>query len=565
MNALAEFSKLKLLSLEYLQRRRVTEAAGGGLRFDYGDKARARIRKSAGSAHPTFWASGDTRPMRVYGAPLAERFAERPNKVLLIVEGESDTLTLWHHRRLAFGVPGATMAHLLVGADVNWATQILVAREPGEAGGKFVESIARRLREIGFAGETLELSLAPFKDASELHIAVGGDDTRFFTTLGKAISEARPVSVAPARSSALGVLSDDDLLAIATEHVDWVIEGILRESGILLLSARPKVGKSELGRNLAKAVSTGATFLGRRCRKGKVVWVGLEEPFSHLKERIDVHGLLGLGIEWVTNQPSGDEAAWLRQVVEQHRPDLIIIDTIARLLRIQDINHYSEVARATQIMIDLRNEYGVAFCAIHHNNRADSTLGSIQWESFCDTIMLLTRSPEGERFVRTTQRGGSDMESARLEYDENTGLITIAESKMMADQRAAEQRILDYAQELGRATTREDLARHSGRLISTGRAAVDGLVTAGILIPRGKGTRSEPRLYDLHCPTNMELDSSSSSTDIQLVEDSEETKKPHSEETPMLSEDSEDSAHSEDSGESLLGYAAAVLGVGSLP
>jgi len=96
-------------------------------------------------------------------------------------------------------------------------------------------------------------------------------------------------------------------------------------------------------------------------------------------------------------------------------------------------------------MLDLRSQYGVAFCAIHHKHRQDGTLGSVQWEAFCDTIMLLSRSPNGERFVKTVQRAGADMESSRLERDENTGQITIVESKLMSDQRAAEQRILRYA------------------------------------------------------------------------------------------------------------------------
>ncbi|MGA7094760.1 MAG: AAA family ATPase [Candidatus Cybelea sp.] len=567
MSALADFAERKHLPLEELERRHVSDEPGGGIRFDYGPDARARIRKNAASAHPTFWAAGDSRPMRALGYHLAERFAKRADKTLLIVEGESDALTAWLHGRPALGIPGATMPGVIARDDVTWANRAMIVREPGDAGQKFVGLVAKRLRDVGFAGDIFEISLAPHKDVSDLHVAVEGDRKRFGEALDAAIAEASKVSTPSAAPDSLGVLSDDDLLALATTHVDWLVEGLLRESGIMILSARPKVGKSELARNLAKAVATGSPFLGRRCRKGKVVWVGLEEPTSHLHERLEVHGLLGLGIQWVTQQPAGDEAAWLRNVVERYKPDLIIIDTIARLLRIEDINHYSEVARATQIMLDLRSQYGVGFCAIHHNNRADSTLGSVQWEAFCDSIMLLTRSPEGERFVRTVQRSGSDMESARLEHDQDTGSITIAEPKIMADQRAAEQRILRYAGMVQRPATREELARHSGRLNSIGRAAVDGLVTAGLLVASGKGTRSDPRVYALSSdPTkgsNNTSVSSLSSEAIQLGEDSDESEKTfrrHSEETPMLSEDSDESEPSEHSGDDLLGYAREVLG-----
>ncbi len=53
MSTLAEFAGLKKLPVEYLERRHVTDDPGGGIRFDYGGDARARIRRAAGSAHPT--------------------------------------------------------------------------------------------------------------------------------------------------------------------------------------------------------------------------------------------------------------------------------------------------------------------------------------------------------------------------------------------------------------------------------------------------------------------------------------------------------------------------------
>ena len=274
----------------------------------------------------------------------------------------------------------------------------------------------------------------------------------------------------------------------------YLVDGLLRESGIMLLSAHPKCGKSETARNLAKAVATGGEFLGRRCRQGSVLWIGLEEPVEHLKERMGVMGLLLPNIFWVTQKPQGDEAEWLRKVVTFYKPSLVIVDTIGRLLNIEDINHYSQVSRATQVMLDLRSE-GTAFCAIHHNSKADSPLGSIQWEAFCDCIMLLTRNREGSRFVRTIQRYGTNMDSCLLERDEDTGLITVADSKAMVDKRAAENNILEYAMALGKPAKREELALHSGRNIGIGRAAVDGLVIGGLLGVTGSGRRNDPRLY----------------------------------------------------------------------
>ena len=171
----------------------------------------------------------------------------------------------------------------------------------------------------------------------------------------------------------------------------------------------------------------------------------------------------------------------------------MIVDTIGRLFDVDDFNDYSKVTKATQILLDLRSEFGTTFCMLHHNNNADGVLGSVQWQAMVDTIMAITRAPESkDRFVRTTQRSGTDMEPSRLTYDLDTGAITITEPKFAADQRAAEQRILQYVSLLGRPATREDLAGHSGRGRAVGRAAVDALVTAGLLRPQHEG---KARLY----------------------------------------------------------------------
>jgi hypothetical protein len=292
----------------------------------------------------------------------------------------------------------------------------------------------------------------------------------------------------------LGVMTSEEFMSQVSAPQSYLVDGLLRESGIMLLSAHPKCGKSETARNLAKAVATGGEFLGRRCRQGSVLWIGLEEPEEHLRERLGVMGLLLPNIFIVTQKPQGDEAEWLRQVVTFYKPELVIIDTIGRLLNIEDINHYSQVSRATQVILDLRSE-GTAFCAIHHNSKADSPLGSIQWEAFCDCIMLLTRNREGSRFVKTTQRYGTNMDSSLLERNEDTGLITVADSKAMVDKRAAENNILEYAVTLGKPAKREELALHSGRNIGIGRAAVDGLVIGGLLGVTGTGRRNDPRLY----------------------------------------------------------------------
>lgn len=386
-------------------------------------------------------------------------------------------------------------------ADFAGAKMVVVLPDSDAPGRTAAET---RGRAIAKAHPLLDVRIVDLYEGAN-----DGRDVADWLAEGQSVTELRRLTKtaprvsgdrAPAQPSAalssLGIMTDDDFLARMVENVNWLIEGLLRESGIMLLSAKPKVGKSELARNLAKAAATGGEFLGRRCVKSKVLWVGLDEPPAHLRDRQEVHGLLGLGISWVTDRPPGDKAAWLREVIEQHGPGLVIVDTIGRLFDIDDFNDYSKVTKATQILLDLRSQHGTTFVALHHNTHADSVLGSVQWQGMVDTVMTITRAPESpDRFVKTTQRAGTELEPSRLSYDPDSGAMTIAEPKFMADQRAAEQRILRYVAMLGRPATREELAKHSGRLVSIGRAAVDALSSGGLLSVRGAGTRADPRLY----------------------------------------------------------------------
>lgn len=75
-------------------------------------------------------------------------------------------------------------------------------------------------------------------------------------------------------------LPDDVSLASALENLPSlkpeVIEGILREGHKLLISGPSKAGKSFALMNLVISIAEGLPWLGRQCRKGRVLYINLE-------------------------------------------------------------------------------------------------------------------------------------------------------------------------------------------------------------------------------------------------------------------------------------------------
>jgi len=370
---------------------------------------------------------------------------------------------------------------------------------PHGSGHTFLVEWAGKLRRIGLS-ETEIYALLKVKSEERLAIpAKDADLQKLAKSVAKLYAPAPQKSTPPTPSLALPnggeVMTDEELIASCELEIAWQIEGFVQRSGLLLLSALPKVGKSDLARNMARAVSSGEDFLGRRTTKGRVLWIGLAEPRQKLVSSIETMDLAGRGIVWVTTRPAGPWQPWLAGVIEKFRPDFAIVDEIGRLATdLESINDYSQVIRATQPFLDLRSKYGTTFALIHHNNKLGGTAGSTAWEGAVDCVMSLTRTQDHVRTIQTKQRLGEDLEATVLERDQNTGIITCTIPKTLADQRHAESGILT-ALAAGQPMTRQELAELGSRGSYVGRCAVDALLAAGLIEVTGTGRRGDPRRY----------------------------------------------------------------------
>ena len=388
-------------------------------------------------------------------------------------------------------IPAAIITALAQNSAKPLAQSTVIELIPSGQRNQHLTAMAGRLRRHGLSAQEIEAALQTANTARCRPPLAQGEVASIARSIAR-YEPADPLEIGPSSS---GVMSFDQLAALGKERMDWFVEGLLRESGAMLLASRPKVGKSDLARNLARCVALGEPFLGRRCKQGSVLWIGLEEPVSHLLERIEVLKMQDLPINWVVQQPTGDKTLWLATVVREYKPDLVIIDTIGRFADIEDINNYSQVTRATQPILNMRTEFGTTFVILHHNNAMNATLGSTMWEGVVDTIMSITANADESRFVKTKQRSGVNMEATAITLDRDTGIISAIESKELLDQRMAEQRILAYVSKREGPFTREELSKHCGRSVAIGRAAVDSLAAFGHVIMEGTGTKADPRVY----------------------------------------------------------------------
>jgi putative DNA primase/helicase len=111
-------------------------------------------------------------PLMAYGVWLLK--LARNAKRLVLVEGESDSWTLWYHAVPALGIPGAAaVARTLQAPHLAGIDDLLIVEEADTGGATFKREVCARLRTINYKGRVSVFEMAPTgsKDISDLYRA----------------------------------------------------------------------------------------------------------------------------------------------------------------------------------------------------------------------------------------------------------------------------------------------------------------------------------------------------------------------------------------------------------
>jgi hypothetical protein len=161
--------------------------------FDQDHKPHPRIRLRTALAHAKYafiWLGPESVSPIAYGVWRLKQ--ARDKGFLVLVEGESDSWTLWHHDYPALGIPGATMVKMLLNEYLLDIQQIFIYRELGQGGDTFVTKLTEHLSELHYPGEAYEFSIPGVKDPSEPHC---DDHERFKARLDEAMNHAAALNM----------------------------------------------------------------------------------------------------------------------------------------------------------------------------------------------------------------------------------------------------------------------------------------------------------------------------------------------------------------------------------
>lgn len=186
--SVAALAKAKRLPADFLRSLGLRDTPDGveiPYRNESGTVVAVRTRGRMSGRRRFWWRKGDL-PIP-YG--LDKLREAQTAGFLVLVEGESDAWTLWHHGLPALGIPGASNTRCLEASHLASIDRLYVIREPDRGGEAFVTGVARRLRELDWRGEARMVRL-PAKDPSELHCQA---PDRFPATFQAALAAAEPL------------------------------------------------------------------------------------------------------------------------------------------------------------------------------------------------------------------------------------------------------------------------------------------------------------------------------------------------------------------------------------
>ena len=436
-------------------------------------------------------------------------------RVVFVVEGEKDA-----DRLHSCGLVATCNA----GGAGNWTAEhskhlrgarVTILPDNDEAGRKHGHEVAAKLYGIAAEVRVVELPDLPAKGDVSDWLEAGGTIEQLKQLVRDAPTWTPPQTTPPSvlvPVSGLTLQRIGDMLAEPEEETEWLVEGMLPAGGLSLLVSKPKVGKSTLARTLALAVARGASFLGSATAAGPVLHLALEEKRAQLIKQYRALGAMADDQVLVFAGTAPKEAATLLQAaVALHRPALVLVDTVQRLVRVREGNDYSAVSNAFDPILAIAREYGAHLMLLHHSGKGDreavdAAIGSTAWAGSVDTILYMKRR-EDVRTLTTVQRYGEDLPETVISMD-GAGRIEAGGTRHELDVAQAQHAIAVFLRVQPGATQQEIRDGVEGHRTAALREAITALVDGGEVRHEGHGKKGDPHRYFL-VPENSEKHSGS--------------------------------------------------------
>lgn len=192
-----------------------------------------------------------------------------------------------------------------------------------------------------------------------------------------------------ASSLILPTYSIRDLIAMKDE-VDWIIDGILPNKGLVFVVGKSGSGKTIMCTGLCKRLATGGKYLNWEAvdrRPRRVLFLSLEMNSAELKlffnpqlrgiteaemDLFDENFRMYAYREGVKYVPlkfyNSEHATRIIATIQAINPDIILVDSATKAIA-KDMSAQVEVSAAMELIYKIRNECNASMLVIHHTRK----------------------------------------------------------------------------------------------------------------------------------------------------------------------------------------------------
>lgn len=248
----------------------------------------------------------------------------------------------------------------------------------------------------------------------------------------------------PQEEKTIALPTAADILRLEMPEPVWVVNEYI-SAGTTILASRPKLGKSWLAMQIARAVSTGGKVFDQSIKRGRVLYLALEDSRRRLKTRMIKQGWRADDSDLVTlltfeefsnsigflNQGG---AARLYAMIQEKGFQFVVVDTLSRAFTgIKDINNSQDVTEALAPIHDLGNTLQIGILIVDHQKKeswnqdpVDDVAGSTAKSAIADSIFgLYTEHGKPGAILKGRGRDIEPIEK-RLIFDGLTGAWQLA-------------------------------------------------------------------------------------------------------------------------------------------
>lgn len=228
--------------------------------------------------------------------------------------------------------------------------------------------------------------------------------------------------------------------------IRWVVPGLIPE-GLMVLSGRPKMGKSYAALGLAISVASGGVALGKFKvdAPNDVLYFAMEDSERRMQARVnqltfDQPAPSGLHFAYSENMVGLSISEVVSDWLEQNpKTKLVIIDTLGavRGAAKKGSDLYAEDYAFMRSLQAPAHKHGAAVVVVHHQSKAkvtdvfDAIAGTTGISGAADTLAILAKPADGELMAGCLHVRGRDVPETtwRMTRDADQGWVITGETE----------------------------------------------------------------------------------------------------------------------------------------